>query len=692
MGKLIFTLSNIFFWLALLFISFISENLFFFSADMKTGITLPTLVMLSIGCLASLFMFYFIEHKENKLKIDFVLLPGIALFGIFLIVGIWLAKSETYLTSLGEEILVEMTFYDKLRATIVCVLFLAFTYAYLFVVHVNKPSARLLHYICYIGIGAAVVSLIFSLCTEMKEYLSIFSDEPMPGLSIDSFYGNKNYYGGVLLIGFLSCIVANYYKPRLYKYLLMIILFVATVASASVLPILISAVALLVYLIEETIYFACKRKWLASVFTTIAIIAVLALISFFYYAVTHPIKGFIGLNVYLTEMLKSKDFLTYTGRTKLWFGLLPRCFDTIQHTIFGHGFMISEKYMIGATAAINDNPLGGVRTAHNGFIELLFNYGLVGTIVFIGMVVYFGYSCVRLLLEKRFHFVFIYSFVVLAMMAHNFCESSPFFDLGVKEIYITFTFMAPVMAKCKFATHKEKVEEIKNLDAEKKELSPKVFGKLFSLILIALTMSLATVFVNPLTYSNVTLRNWMINGIVLLGILLVFLPYLLSLYYRNTDKPMFALHTVANLLLITLVTVLTYLFLKQDATTSGSVKFVVPALLFVLLLLDTLMYAFIKGGSFKEYISVFLGGSFAIPRNAIIGSLISSVIVSLAYQAFNEMNMYIYLVIIVFAFIVFISVFYFLPSKGGKEIIRDYNDFNLYRTKELVIKDESYYG
>ena len=690
MGKLKFTLTNIFFWVAMLLISFLMENLLFFSSEMKGGLNLPTLAILTGACLLSLFMFYFIEHKENKIKIDFVLLPAILIFGAFLIIGIWVVKDETFVSETGANFVVSLTKFERIRATIICALFIIFSYTYLFFVHVNKPRSRRLSIICYVGIAAALVSLIYSLCTEMKEYLSIFSDEPIPGLSIDSFYGNKNYYGGVLLIGFLSCIVANYYKPRLYKYLLMIILFLATLASAAMLPTLISAAVLAIYLVEEVIRFACKRKWLYSSFAMISILVVLSLIALFYFAVTKPVKGFIGLNVYLTEMLKSKNFATFTGRTKLWFGIIPHCFDNIMHSIFGHGFLVSEKYMIGLTASINDGDLSGVRTAHNGLVEIMFNYGMVGTVVLVGMVAYFFYSCFRLMLEKRFHFVFVYSLVVFAMLAHNFLESSPFFDVGVKEMYITFTFMMPVIVENKFINRNKKIEELKNIDVDKKTLSPVKFGQTVSLILVALIVCVLPAFVSSMTYSNALLRNWMINIVIFLSILLIFLPYLLSLFYRKGDLPMFALHTAANLLFITLITVLSYIFLKNSG--SSMMKYVVPIILFASLLIHTLIYSLIKGGSIKDYYLIFIKGAFIQPRNAIFASLIIGAIISLGYQVFNNMTMYIYLLNMVVGLITFMSIMYFFPTRGGKELINELNEIGLYKTKELVIKDESYYG
>ena len=130
MGKLKFTLSNIWFWLALLFVSFLTENLSLLTNDIHQGFNPATLIVLSIGCLICLFMYYFVNHKENKLKLDWILLPGIAIVGITMLIGIWLQGSATLTYSNGSgTIAVEYSTYEKIRASVILVLFLGLLYA-----------------------------------------------------------------------------------------------------------------------------------------------------------------------------------------------------------------------------------------------------------------------------------------------------------------------------------------------------------------------------------------------------------------------------------------------------------------------------------------------------------------------------------------------------------------------------------
>ena len=214
MGKLKFTFTNIWFFLSLVLICFLTENSTHLQSDLTIGFDPVTLIILSLATVGSLVMFYFINHKENKIKADWVLLPMLTIVGIAFILGIWLNNGQTYAFANGEgSIEVSYTVYEKIRATVILVIFLAFFYAMIFMVNVNHPRSRKFYWFAYIAIGVSLFSLIFSLITEHNDYASIFKTEgsELPNISIDSFYGNKNYYGGVLFIGFLSCIIANYY-------------------------------------------------------------------------------------------------------------------------------------------------------------------------------------------------------------------------------------------------------------------------------------------------------------------------------------------------------------------------------------------------------------------------------------------------------------------------------------------------
>ena len=692
MEKLKFTLGNLWFWVAMIFTCFLTENMQYLSGNPLDGYNLTTLILVTSGTVACLFMYFFFNHKRNGLKFDWILLSAISTLGIAFLIGIWLAKGNTYVFEDGSNsITVSFTTYEKVRASIILVVFLVFTYAYMFCINTTKFSSRKTILLAYVGIGAAVVSIIYSLATEMKVYEAIFKDEVTSGLSIDSFYGNKNYYGSVLFIGILSCIVAIYYKPRFHWYLLMVFMYVVLLSTAAVLPSVVITGLLPIYLLEETIRFSVKRKWKYAVFTTISILLLLALIFLFFYGSNHEWNGFKGLDVYLSDVFNSKNFSTFSGRTKIWENILPYCFDNPISIIFGHGAIISEKHILAITAAMNNN-LVGVRTTHNGYLQVMFEYGIIGTIANLFLLCYFFYSCVRLLLEKQFHFVFVHFLLVLSCLVFNFCESSSFFDAGVKEMFISVCFLMPVITKYKLSKRPERLQEVKDISYEYKKMDYIKLGQLLSIVIISLICAVGSGLLCTFSYATNVLKFALVNTLFGLIIALIFIPYLISLFYKDNDNITFAVHLAFNFLLIGLFLFGMFSFLKQDASTKSMLKYSLPVLLAFALLIDSVVYSIIKNCSIKEWIKVFVLGGFVIPRYALLAGFGIPAILIICLQNMNLMNWYSYLTIFAISLVSFYIVLQFLPTKDGKEIGKYLNELDLYNIKRITIMDEFYYG
>ena len=144
MGKLKFTLSNIWLWLSLAGVTILTENLQFLTSGMKQGLNFaPMFIMCFVG-IGSLFMFFFLNHKENKMKLDFVLLPAFIIFGIVFIAAIWIqdaSGSIPFRDGGGANEFVITTF-DKVKATLGLVMFFAFLYGMFFMFSRTQPNTK----------------------------------------------------------------------------------------------------------------------------------------------------------------------------------------------------------------------------------------------------------------------------------------------------------------------------------------------------------------------------------------------------------------------------------------------------------------------------------------------------------------------------------------------------------------------
>lgn len=692
MGKLKFALVNLWFWVAMIVMNFLTENHILMVGNNRGDFDPTSLFVFAFAAFICLFMFFFINHKDNKVKPDIILLTIITIVGFFFILAIWASPNNTYTFANGEgEIVVKITTFERFAASLILVLFLSFVYAYMYMIRVNSLRNRQFIWLLYIGIFTAYLSFFFSLILDKDAYLVIFKGldgGSLPSISIDSFYGNKNFYGGILLIGILSCMAANFYKPRFFHYFSISLLLVALLATASMLPILISMVAVPLYLLEEIAYHAFKKKWHRSIYAVIAALILLVLLIIFYWGAHAEWDGFKGLEEYISKVFSLKNFETISGRVAIWENLGPKVFDNVFATIFGHGFMVSEKHILAITGAMNNNPLSGVRSAHNGYLQVLYEYGFLGALLHIALISYFIYSCIRLLMQKRFHFVFVYSFIMICIAVYNMAESSCLFDACVKEMYMTVAFAMPIIGDFKCSVRPSKIKEIKEMKVKKSPMDDIKLGKGIAFTISSVVFASMMMFINVQTLTTRWMRIMMLAFLFGGIILLLFVPYLVALYHRKSDKPMFILHLVGNSAVLSLIIFGTYWVLSHTQTGSRFLPFILPFVIFILLFSDLVLYAWIKGGSFKEWWKITLHGALIIPRNAYIGAFLVGGLFLLILQLFGTINVFSYIFVYCIIIALYFASFHFFPTKGGRDMLNEFNEVGLRRVQYIYYKDE----
>lgn len=692
MGKLKFTLSNIWLWLSLAGVTILTENLQFLTTGMKQGLNYaPVFIMCFIG-IGSLFMFYFLNHKENKIKFDYVLFPSFILFGIIFLISIWIQKDGSIPLIDGSGTAeYTITVFDKVKATLGLIMFMAFLYGMMFMFQRTQPHTKTAVMTLYVGLVFVYTAVIFSLIKENKSYKAIFSDDPSKEFTqIVSFFGNKNYYGGIVFVGILICMLINYHRPRFVWYLTISFFLVMLVATAAALPIIIALFAVPIYFIEEIVRYSVKKKWYIVVAVTTSLIALLVLTIVFYFGTVFGWKGFNGLDKYITETIAQKDFKTLTGRTKIWAAMFKASIDNPIHIIFGHGFMVSQKQTLAITASIFPGT-SGVRTAHNGYIQVLFEFGAIGVLLHAILICYFIYSLIRLVLTKRFHFVFVYGFVALCYAAYNVAESSPLFGIGIKELFMTCVLVIPVMARCKLLGRHQIVEEAMNLPQERGQLDYIKVGKIWSLIIVSAMVSIAPLFFAQFTYDTKYLLKIIVLLEVMLFVALLFIPYLIAMYYKNSEPLHFLLHCVFNAALMVIVCfacMIPFLFFKQRKLA----MYLLPIFCFIVLFADALVYSLVKGGTIFDWFKIFGVGSFVTPMAGNLATLILGGVMYMIFQNTGSINWFTYLFGVIVNFVIFYAFLYFIPVFKSREIIYEMNKVSLYHDKRCTIKDEVTYG
>ena len=128
MGKLKFTLSNIFLWVGILVSCVLLENTSFLTPVQNAPLADSYFYMLfGIGLFAYAVLFIF-EHIRNKTKVDIVLLVGLTIFFICGSLAIWLFKDTTI-----KDIEVAIDTPTKIRYNICLLMFVLTIYSIFFI-------------------------------------------------------------------------------------------------------------------------------------------------------------------------------------------------------------------------------------------------------------------------------------------------------------------------------------------------------------------------------------------------------------------------------------------------------------------------------------------------------------------------------------------------------------------------------
>ena len=133
-----------------------------------------------------------------------------------------------------------------------------------------------------------------------------------------------------------------------------------------------SFIFLLIFLGAKWTFPILKRTPIGPVFTTIGLVAVLATIPFVYINLEH-MPGFTRID----DLLSSMTHSAYSGRETLW----PEVIDGIsEHPIVGNGTSVSWRFERRAYGLVQE------LSAHNLYLAILFQSGLIGLLGFICLI------------------------------------------------------------------------------------------------------------------------------------------------------------------------------------------------------------------------------------------------------------------------------------------------------------------
>ena len=233
-----------------------------------------------------------------------------------------------------------------------------------------------------LGIVIAVVmaEVVYSLVFEWQEYVYVFENfSEGARLSITSFTTNTNIYAfnltmGVYAVG--SLFISEKHHRWIYPILGMLfsILIVFTVSKTAML-----AIVLYVFIYAGMLIYRVLRNRPVLLKMTMTSFIVLMVVGYqSIWMIDHPIIERIQ------SLLTSSALGSFTSRVDIWVEGMT-LFQN-QNTFFGYGLGLSNTYL-GVATAVRTGNVGPLMYQivndrfHNGFLEILVSYGLVGTLL-----------------------------------------------------------------------------------------------------------------------------------------------------------------------------------------------------------------------------------------------------------------------------------------------------------------------
>ena len=256
---------------------------------------------------------------------------------------------------------------------------------------------------------------------------------------------------------------------------------------------------------------------------------------------------------------------------------------------------------------------------------------------------------------------------------------------------MTVLFIMPVISEYKFLKRQDKVHEIKEAKIEH-EVNHVRLGQTIAMVFTLLIVAAGSCFISTYTFESNMLKYIVLNSLIGCAICLLFVPYLVSLYLKNSEKLHFILHISFNGILIAAFLTLIFILFRSDASLKGSLPYVIPGLLFLILLVETITYSLIKNGSVREWVNVTIFGGFVYPCFGIFGGLLLPVVSTLVVQGLGMSNMFIYVANLGLAIIGYFIGFYFFKVKKARELEESWNAFDMKRIQRMVVEGERYDG
>lgn len=443
MSKVRYALTGILFYAIMVMVCLLLENIDFFTGSYKNGLDLTTFYLLSIATIGTMIVYFVVEHKHNKLHTSIPFVIILILCFILFDFMVWIDKPEYG---------IELDFATKLQYSITLAIGLVAIYIACFYQTKRRTREGGLLWIAYVVLIYIAITIIYSFISEWDLYVGTFDSSITGELRVESFYPNPNIYGLTLVIGILLLALCNYHRPNFINYILMVIVYVALIFTRSSGSLIASTFFLFIYFIIRYARF-CKKNWKGGL--TVFLIFLLLVGAFLIFDAVLTSQGHNFINTALGNLLEEMDVsqnTTFTGRRAIWDNLYSVLESDPLYLVFGLGYRGVELI----------TPYFGYsfKSAHNAILQVMIQSGLVGLAIYVAMIVYTIYCCIRLMKRGKVEYGLTFITMILTLIIHGVAESTVIFGLNGLGIIMGFFFILSPITAWQRVKHPERVEVV----------------------------------------------------------------------------------------------------------------------------------------------------------------------------------------------------------------------------------------
>lgn len=682
MGKLKFTISNIIYLCALLTSILLLENVGFLTNNLTGGLNDTHFFMLFTMSIIGYLSYFLLQHIKNKVVVDYVQVAGFIILFASGLLAIW-GFRDVHLVNETKGYIFDYSLagWGKIRQSLSLLVFVLTLYATLFHFNRNYASNRRIVWL-YIAIVAFVYfAVIYSLITEFKIY--VLNTHSMGRFrAIKSIFWNGNMFSGMILMGLLCCVGINYFRRNLFCYITMLFFFFIIVFVGSLNAIIVSFIVLILYSISELI-FLIKKKYKAGIWSLAAFLLVIC---------TSAILFACALSFDLGELSKfcktlhlniiNADYATLTLRTFTW----SKCLYHLGHHPLALCFGVGKdnaNAIIGSYWYIEGGTFHTL-SAHNGYFQILMEFGLVGFLLYAGFIFYFIYCGIRLM-KKDPRFSVANGLMAAAMCAYGILESFGPFIPNTQGILVGILFFMPMLNRYKHNKHPELGDDIVDMP-KVQPLKPRSILVGVAIVLGGLLSVSGSLFIFKLFRSG-TYLYVALNIFIGLFILSCFLPFIISSLYVKGRKRINVWFIVINILVIAILAItLTLLNLFALDAIKAVEVWLYPILLFSILLVDTIYIGIRK----RRKTSTFFYNFIAFTKNVIVGVIAVFTLAVITFVLKDKMDLLsplTYFIYVALALLIYFLAVNIIPFKENKIVINHLNDLDIYSLHKSVVKD-----